>query len=315
MTIGVVVATYNGASFIEEQLKSIVNQTLPPTLIIVSDARSKDNTVEICKKVLGSQETIKYRIVQNETQLLPAQNFETGLALCNTDYVFFADQDDVWEINKIADLVDAMENENADLAFCNAQIVDSCLCPKEGTLWDAIGFNPKETYTVFDRTDSDFLKKIIKNNIVTGMCLGLKARVKNYIMPFSRHCLHDWWIAMVANCSFKMVAVNHIGVKYRQHGGNQVGVTRDIQSKRKSLQIAKDSIAERIMAVEDIIDRYARFGCDTLYLHRYCYYLERRLSFISKERGCRPVGIKDYCKFEKSPVKTIIKDILVRLVK
>ena len=47
MKIGVLIATYNGEKFIKEQLVSILNQTVKPDEIIISDDGSTDGTLEI----------------------------------------------------------------------------------------------------------------------------------------------------------------------------------------------------------------------------------------------------------------------------
>ena len=52
-TVSVVLATHNGASYIEEQVRSISNQTLTPLELIVSDDASSDNSLQIVEDVLA----------------------------------------------------------------------------------------------------------------------------------------------------------------------------------------------------------------------------------------------------------------------
>ena len=50
--ISVVIASYNGAEFLVEQLESIRNQTMPPDELIICDDRSKDDTVRVAEEYI-----------------------------------------------------------------------------------------------------------------------------------------------------------------------------------------------------------------------------------------------------------------------
>ena len=52
MTSSVAIAKYNGEKFIAEQLNSIINQTVKPNQIVISDDNSSDNTIAIAEKIL-----------------------------------------------------------------------------------------------------------------------------------------------------------------------------------------------------------------------------------------------------------------------
>ena len=125
-TIGVVLATYNGELYVEQQLRSIIGQTKKPTMIIVSDGGSTDRTIEVCSAVLEDS-GISSNILVSDTQLSAAANFEKALNHCDCDIIFFSDQDDVWMPNKIELLTQAMEKNDCCLAFANAFITDSSL--------------------------------------------------------------------------------------------------------------------------------------------------------------------------------------------
>ena len=65
MKISIVVATYNGEKFIEEQLNSFVNQTVMPNEIVISDDNSTDSTVDICRK-FKNKSTVEVKIFNNK---------------------------------------------------------------------------------------------------------------------------------------------------------------------------------------------------------------------------------------------------------
>ena len=90
MKISVAMCTYNGDKYIEEQLNSIQKQTKKIDEIIICDDGSKDNTVEICERLL-SKSNIEYKININKENLGFARNFYQAIRLCSGDIIFFCD--------------------------------------------------------------------------------------------------------------------------------------------------------------------------------------------------------------------------------
>jgi glycosyltransferase involved in cell wall biosynthesis len=116
-TIGTVIATYNGEKYLEEQLDSIVNQSLKLDKIIVVDDCSIDGTISIIAKY---KEKYPEMIIfeQNERNLGHKRTFERGISMCKTDYIALSDQDDIWEPHKIERCYCALEqNKDAKLCF------------------------------------------------------------------------------------------------------------------------------------------------------------------------------------------------------
>src|SRR5882724_5630099 len=100
-TISVAIATYNGAKYIDEQLQSIAAQTSPPDCICICDDRSTDTTLE-CVERFKQRATIPVLIQSNARQLGVIENFLSAFRRCETDYIAYCDQDDVWRPDKIA---------------------------------------------------------------------------------------------------------------------------------------------------------------------------------------------------------------------
>ena len=53
MSVDIAMATYNGEEFIECQIRSIINQTFTDWRLLISDDGSKDNTIQIIKKLMN----------------------------------------------------------------------------------------------------------------------------------------------------------------------------------------------------------------------------------------------------------------------
>lgn len=110
MRISVAMATYNGARFIREQLDSVRQQSLPVDQVILRDDGSSDQTVEIVREYLDTYGlTPAWQITRNEKRLGYAENFKAAVEETDGDYVFFCDQDDIWEPDRVENMIKQME--------------------------------------------------------------------------------------------------------------------------------------------------------------------------------------------------------------
>lgn len=220
MKLSVALCTYNGSKFIEQQINSILNQTIKVDEIIVCDDTSSDATVSILKKLQVTHPCIV--IIENEINLRSTKNFEKAIQLCSGDYIFLADQDDLWNTEKVAKTL-AIFNQNptAEGVFSNADLIDdngTRLSNK--TIWDSVFFFEKEMPKPIN-----FLDIIFKNgNIVTGATLCIKKEVKSFIFPFAEDNLHDEWIASVLAFRNTLYYSTENLISYRIHENQQVGM-------------------------------------------------------------------------------------------
>lgn len=105
--ISVVIATYNGEKYIEEQLDSIMNQTLKVDEIIISDDGSLDETLNICNRY--AEKEIRISVTLNKGEHGFYNNFCNALKQVRGDYILLCDQDDVWTPNKVRILYNYMQ--------------------------------------------------------------------------------------------------------------------------------------------------------------------------------------------------------------
>ena len=112
----VVVGTFNGARHIEEQLASIVDQTIPPTEIVVSDDGSSDDTVTIVQRFAASC-AVPVRLFRNDRQLGFADNFLRAAEQSVGRFIAFSDQDDRWSPSKLERSVEALTAHHA--VYCS----------------------------------------------------------------------------------------------------------------------------------------------------------------------------------------------------
>lgn len=316
MTIGVVIATYNGEKYIEKQLESIITQTIKPTRIVISDACSADKTVSLCEDILSGQKVISYTIYKHDKQLNVTDNFNFGLNICNTDYVFMCDQDDVWLKDKIEVTLEAMIKYNACLGFTNARIVDSNLKSSSLSLWERIGFYCDSENMLFNPDTNALLTVLIRKNIVTGMCTCVSKELLAIALDIPNTTIHDVWLAMVASCVGNVVAIRKECVLYRQHTNNQIGTRRTFKKTINNMNAYKQKIASRIDTWQIFIDRYSDYMDQNIKYRLYEYekFLLTRYSYLNGNKWKykkRKELYKIYCD-ENNYKEVLVKDWIYR---
>ncbi len=219
--IDILMATYNGEEFIEEQLNSILNQSYSNWRLIISDDCSQDNTISIVKEYKNKYPD-KILLFQNDRPSGSAQsNFFNAIKYTSANYVMFSDQDDIWLPNKIKDtfnLVRKMELEDSMetpiLVHTDLMIVDKDLKEIKSSMFEMMNMDSKRCA----------LNNLLVQNIVTGCTVMCNRALINFIRKVPNNAvMHDMWIAMVASAFGKIGFIDKTTILYRQHGKNSVG--------------------------------------------------------------------------------------------
>jgi glycosyltransferase involved in cell wall biosynthesis len=200
--ISVCLASYNGARYIGEQLRSILDQLGPGDEVVVSDDASTDDTVAVVRAVGDA----RIRVFENSTNLGYTRNFENALRQARGDLIFLADQDDVWLDGKVSTLERALRT--ADFVVSDARVVDGDLNElhaSHGRLHHArTGFWANFSATRY-----------------IGACMAFRRDVLTRALPFPSNaalCAHDYWLAIVAERWFRTRYVDVPLILYRRHG-------------------------------------------------------------------------------------------------
>ena len=212
--IAVIMATYNGEQYLEEQIESILHQSLQPTIIIVSDDGSTDGTRVILEKY-AHQEKISY--FKNSNRHGVVGNFLNGLAHLPVGYYFaFADQDDIWHPNKLAECFDVLQKiEHQDMP-CMVYS-DLCLMDAQKNI-----INSSFRNELGHHKYKHCLETLLFGNFVLGCTTLSNYALKDYIigMPIHSSFNHDAWMALVSYTFGQSCSINKALVNYRQHSNN-----------------------------------------------------------------------------------------------
>lgn len=118
-SVTVVLATYNGQKFIEEQLNSIIKQTVAINEVIISDDGSKDGTVSICQEFVRKHNLKDWIIIENKGKHGSYENFWNGLKRTSGEYIVLCDQDDIWLHDKIERMLKCFEEKQDMLGLAS----------------------------------------------------------------------------------------------------------------------------------------------------------------------------------------------------
>ena len=111
--VSVVMTTFNGEKYIKEQMDSIRTQSLEPDEVIICDDCSTDRTVNFIEDYIAHFQLKDWKLISNSVNKGWKRNFFDASKMSTGDVVFFSDQDDIWNRDKIEKLVTIMtQNED-----------------------------------------------------------------------------------------------------------------------------------------------------------------------------------------------------------
>ena len=224
--ISVAICTRNGAPFIEEQVRSILAQTVPVDELVVSDDASSDGTVELVRAVVDGQPEPRPDLVvlENAQPIGVTANFEQALAACRGIVIALSDQDDVWHPDRIERaLAEFDRRPDLLLAHADARLVDGRGDDLHVTLLGALEVSGADLRAIHE---GDAFEVFLRRNLATGATMMVRPELIARSRPFPAEWVHDEWLAMIAATSGGLDVIETPLVDYRQHASNQIGAER-----------------------------------------------------------------------------------------
>lgn len=214
--VTILMATYNGAKFLPEQIESIIAQTYSDWQLIIRDDRSTDNTVQIIERYLYDD---RIKLINYGSDYGSAcTNFSNLVEWAkqnSTGYIMFSDQDDIWKNNKVKksfDFIKSIEQEYPQ--------------------------TPLLGYTKFDfiTENGDSIQKQIllpsglktSTMLVENYAWGCTMIMNHDLLKITKKIPynavnHDYWLALLCSAFGKVVLLDEDLIYYRQHSHNVSG--------------------------------------------------------------------------------------------
>ena len=272
-SVAILLAAYNGMEWIEEQISSILSQKNISIEIFISVDLSNDETRDWCKKLARRTTNVKL-LPYGEEFGGAAKNFFRlirDVDFSYFDYIALADQDDIWDSNKLYHAISVIEKDNLDgyssdvIAFWDdgrEELVKKSYPQKEFDYYfESAG--PGCTYVLKQQPAQKFKKFLIKN--------------WDYVSLVE---LHDWMIyAYFRSQGMKWKISNKPLMRYRQHDHNQVGLNSGLKAYLVRLNKVKTKWyrgeVEKVIALLNK-DNKKRFSLNSYFLIKNCWSLRRR---------------------------------------
>ena len=216
----IAMCTYNGSSFLPEQLESIAAQTRLPDELVICDDRSSDGTAALIEE-FAARTPFPVRLVVNGSTLGSTKNFENAISRTQHEVIVLADQDDVWYPDKLERMEQVFaRSKDVVAAFSDADIIDDRSKSLGKLLWASFSFSANEQQTF---SDGHALDVLVKHWVVTGATMAFRREWLGVLLPMPASDVHDRWISFLLAACGPITPISEPLMQYRRHHGQQIG--------------------------------------------------------------------------------------------
>ena len=266
----ILLCTFNGAAFLDTQLRSLAQQTVPIVNVHVSDDGSTDETVPILLRWKHAWSKGTFLIEDGPGQGF-AENFRSLVLRGSSDnYVGFCDQDDFWHRDKLESAIDMLSETPAIPALYGSR---SVLVDRQG--------QPIRRSPLFARPPS--FGNALVQSLAGGNTMVLNRPAFQLLQESGRRVeflMHDWWAYLLISGAGGYIHYDpHPHIDYRQHDNNVLGgglslakrpqrllelwngkYVRWNEANLKALDACKDLLDERAVALLEQFRRLRKSG-------------------------------------------------------
>lgn len=235
--IGVAMATYNGEKYIREQILSILQQTLVPDEILVSDDGSKDGTLDIVRELILPAKNVGTEIVirTDNPRHGIGGNFEWAITHSVGDYIFICGQDDVWMPEKVEHILEVFsQHPDAEMVCHGLSMIDANGNAIEGEFSRSmfeILLPQRDIVTKAER--AMFLDAALSTYLISGTSICMASSLVSKSMPIPVDSAEDQWLPFCATADNALWYLDEKLVSYRIHNSASHSVGMKILEKAK----------------------------------------------------------------------------------
>lgn len=202
--VSVVMAACNGERYIGPQIVSILQQLGERDELIISLDPSTDQTESVISGFADS----RIKLLHGPGQGI-VNNIEHGLIAASGDYIFLADQDDIWHSKKKERILGVLKQDAALLVVHDCRIVDEALNELA------------PSYFMWHGTKTGFWNNLLRNSFI-GCCMAFHRCLLDTALPFPKQLpMHDQWLGLIACKMGKVKYLKEPLIDYRRHSNNQ----------------------------------------------------------------------------------------------
>ena len=219
----ILLSTYNGAAYLPEWLHSLKQQSYTQWKLLVRDDGSCDESIAMIETFFYDDEEHLEVIPSHENIGVKAsfnRLVDAALQMPLCEYVMFADQDDIWKPDKIAQTLAVMQRLQHQyasvplLVHTDLHVSDEQMNIIDTSLWH---YEHNDPY-------KDTLNYLLYQNTATGCSMMVNRTLLERAFPVPEAAImHDWWCSLVAAAFGKRGIVTSATLYYRQHANNTIG--------------------------------------------------------------------------------------------
>lgn len=303
--VSVAMATYNGERYIEKQLESIRTQSIGADEVIICDDKSTDKTVQIIEAFISRNGLEnKWTLCINDVQKGYIKNFLSALKKTTGDYVFLADQDDIFYQNKFEKMLELMNKyEDALLVNADFELID-------GNDQKITGKRQLQRARRRGTNKLNF-KSWLKESSFPGFSMCLKRKLVDAVLEADiNHCYgHDQLIGLIAISLDGNYETSTVLSGYRMHHSNVSGGLRIVDNYSLASRIAQKEkeLHEYDQLIEMINNNHIK-NIDYVFLDKRKKDLTMRIRCMKAHNIIGVIKLLVFCK--TYPYGTILGDLL-----
>lgn len=225
----VLLAAYNGRAFIEEQVRSILDQRGVSVHVLISVDCSTDGTEAIVDALALADPRVSV-LPHNQRFGGAAANFFRLIEcaqLQGHDFFSLADQDDIWLPEKLARAVEVLQQRQ--VAGYSSDVLAFWPTGRELVVKKS---QPQTAYDYLFEAAGPGCTYVLNGELMAAV----QANVRRNAGALGGVTLHDWYIYAFARANgYRWHIDEHLLMRYRQHASNQVGVNTGLGAFRARL--------------------------------------------------------------------------------
>jgi len=224
--IDILLATRNGARFLEQQLESLARQTFQNFRVLVRDDASSDSTMQVLER-FRAHHSDRIFVRKNDSQQGACRTFSLLAEESESPYFAFCDQDDIWRTDKLQVELSAAKKTEAELGphtpvlvFSDMELIGADNQLLAGSVWSMKHMNPHR---------ATFGAMMVQNLVNGCTVLGNRSLLLQGVPIPEEAFMHDFWLGLVAAAFGVLVPLDETTVGYRQHEHNTMGAGSELR--------------------------------------------------------------------------------------